>query len=108
MHFHAVPALVPHTLGRTLGGGRFDFKTTGIPDGKGGYVALREGDMIEYCVEVLADRDPSAGRPSARSETRVKTMVSLPEFVRWIDDTLQEERRIRQLDTQQRGVFDMK
>jgi len=106
--FHAVPATLPHTLGRTLGGGRYDFKTTGIPDGKGGYVTLKEGDMIEYCIEVLAGRDPSEGRPSARSETRVKTMVSLPEFVRWIDDTLQEERRIRQLDAQQRGVFEVR
>jgi hypothetical protein len=61
--------------------------------------------MIEYCVEVLAGA-PGSGRPSARSETRIKTMVSLPEFVRWIDDTLQEERRIRQLDAQQRGVFE--
>jgi hypothetical protein len=107
VHFHAVPALAPHTLGRTLGGGRFDFQTSGIHDGKGGYVTLKEGDMIEYCVEVLADRDRSSGRPSARSETRVKTMVSLSEFARWIDDTLQEERRIRQLDAQQRGVFEM-
>jgi hypothetical protein len=104
--FHAVPSPDPEKiLGRTLGGGRFDFKTTGIPDGKGGYRDLRPGDQIEFCVEVFADKNVDAGRPFARSETRVKTIVSLPEFARWIDDTLQEESRIRKLDAQQRGVF---
>ena len=52
--FHAIPDGNP--LPRTLGGGRFDFKTTGIPDGKGGLVTLKIGDQIEYCVEVFADK----------------------------------------------------
>ena len=68
---------------------------------------LKVGDQIELCIEVFAG-DPESGRPSARSETRVKTVVELPEFARWMDDTLQEERRVRQLDSKQRGLFDVK
>jgi hypothetical protein len=104
--FHAVPAFHAELLGRTLGGGRFDFKTTGIPDGKGGFVNLKEGDQIEYCIEVFADKNTKAGRPSSRSESRVKTMVSLAELERWIGDNVQEVRRIRELDAKQKGVFE--
>jgi hypothetical protein len=104
--FHAMPSFFPDLLGRTLGGGRFDFKTTGIPDGKGGFLTLKEGDQIEYCIEVFADKNLDAGRPSGRSETRVKTMVSLTELERWIGDNVQEVRRIRELDAKQKGVFE--
>ncbi len=102
--FHAVPSFHRDILGRTLGGGRFDFKTTGIPDGKGGFVLLKEGDQIEYCIEVFADKSTSAGRPSARSETRVKTMVSLTGLERWIRDYGQEVRRINDLYEKQKRV----
>jgi hypothetical protein len=107
IQFFAVPSPDAERVpGRLTGGGRFDFSTKGIPDGKGGYLDLHAGDLLEYYVEVFADRDPDAGRPSARSETRRKMVVTVPELVRWLDETLQEERRIRQLETKQRGVFD--
>jgi hypothetical protein len=107
VQFHAVPSLDPERLlGRTQGGGRFDFSTRGIPDGKGGYIDLNPGDELEYFLEVFADRDPNAGRPSARSEIRRKAVVTVTDLVRWLDDTLQEERRIRQLAARQHGVFD--
>ncbi|MCI0376806.1 MAG: hypothetical protein L0215_04320 [Gemmataceae bacterium] len=107
--FHAVPSLDPENLlPRTLGGGRFDFKTTGIPDGKGGLLVLKVGDQIEFCIEMYADKDGKSDRPVTRSETRVKTIVSLTDFARWMEDTLQEERRLRQLDAKQRGLFDEK
>lgn len=105
--FHAVPDPGP-ILPRSLGGGRFDLKTTGIPDGAGGYLKLKVGDQIEYCVEVFADKDAKAKRPSNRSETRFKTIVSEGDFALWISDSIQEERRIRQLDAKQRGLFDDK
>jgi hypothetical protein len=107
LQFHAVPSRDPERVpGRLQGGGRFDFSTRGIPDGKGGLLDLQPGDQLEYYVEVFADRDPGAGRPSARSETRRKTVVTVTELVRWLDETLQEERRIRHLETKQQGVFD--
>src|SRR5262249_31086076 len=89
--FHAMPSPDPmRFLGRTQGGGRFDFQTAKLP-------GVKVGDRIEYFVEVFADRNPDSDRPSARSETRVKLVVSAEDFARWIDETLQEERRIRQL-----------
>jgi hypothetical protein len=101
--FHAIPNGTP--LPRTLGGGRFDFKTTGIPDGQGGLLTLKVGDQIEYCVEILADKTGNLDRPSARSDTRVKTVVSFGDLERWLTDNLQEAQRIRQLDVKQRGLF---
>ncbi len=104
--FHAIALGTP--LPRTLGGGRFDFKTTGIPDGKGGLVNLKVGDQVEVCVEVFADKHGKTDRPSARSETRVKTIVSFGDLERWLAENLQEAQRIRQLDSKQRGLFDEK
>jgi hypothetical protein len=106
VQFHAVPSEDPEkTPGRMVGGGRFDFQTKGIPDGKGGYIDILPGDQLEYFVEVFADRDPHSGRPSGRSEVRRKVFVTGPELVRWLEDTVQEERRIRQLAERQLGVF---
>ncbi len=102
--FHAIAHGNP--LPRTLGGGRFDFKTTGIPDGQGGLLTLKVGDQIEYCVEVLADKSGNLDRPSARSDTRIKTVVSFGDLERWLTDNLQEAQRIRQLDVKQRGIFE--
>ncbi len=102
--FHAIPDGTP--LPRTLGGGRFDFKTTGIPDGKGGLLNLKIGDQVEYCVEVLADKTGKVDRPTARSDIRVKTVVSFGDLERWLADNLQEAQRIRQLDIKQRRVFE--
>jgi hypothetical protein len=106
VEFHAVDAVHPEKLGRTLGGGRFDLRSSGIPDDKGDLVVLRSGDQLEYFVEVFAGKDSDSGRPSARSETRRKSVVSAVELVRWLQDVLQEERRIKQLETKQRGVFE--
>ena len=50
-----------------LGGGRLHFKTTGIPDGKGGILKLNDGDKIEYLVEVHADL-PSKCAPGKDQE----------------------------------------
>jgi hypothetical protein len=104
--FHAVPSPNPDkVLGRQLGGGRYFLKTAGLVDAKGKKIELRKGDQVEYCVEVFADRDPQVGRPSARSETRVTTMVSDEEFLEWVNALQREEEQLRKLDKQQRGVF---
>lgn len=104
--FVALPSPDPERiLGRTIGGGRFHFKTAGIPDGKGGVLKLNDGDKIEYCIEVHADKGKNPGRPTARSETRVQSFGSFESLGRWIRDVAQEERRLRELDGKQRGVF---
>jgi hypothetical protein len=97
VQFHPVPspdlARVP---GRLEGGGRFDFQTRALQD-------LKVGDQLEYYVEVT-NREP--GTPKAgRSETRAKAVVTVPQLVQWIDSTLRQEDRIRQLELRQRGVF---
>ncbi len=104
--FYAVPSSDPkHVLGRLRGGGRLNFQTTNIPDGKGNFAALREGDQIEYCVEVHADRNAKSGRPFARSETRVKNIVSVEDFARWRYELSQEQERLTKLEAKQGGVF---
>src|SRR5439155_13904889 len=51
--FHAVPSPSPMTvLGRTLGGGRYFLETDGLIDATGAPLKVKEGDQIEYCVEV--------------------------------------------------------
>jgi hypothetical protein len=92
-------------LGRTLGGGRFHFKTAGIPDGKGGVIKLEDGDKIEYCIEVHADKGDTPGRPFTRSETRVQTLGTKQSLIQWIIGIAQEERRLRELDSKQRTIF---
>jgi hypothetical protein len=97
VQFHAVPSRDPERLlPRTDGGGRFDFQTRGLPD-------LKIGDRVEFFVEV-ANRDPNSPQVG-RSETRLKTVVTVPQLVQWIDATLRQEDRIRQLEQKQRGVF---
>lgn len=97
VQFHAVPSSDPeHRLPRTDGGGRFDFQTRALPD-------LKIGDRIEFFVEVT-NRDPDSPQVG-RSETRLKTVVTVPQLVQWIDATLRQEDRIRQLEQKQRGVF---
>lgn len=104
--FFALPSPDPERiLGRTTGGGRVHFKTKGIPDGKGGIVQLKDGDRIEYCVEIHADKGKNPGRPVVRSETRIQELGSTDGLIRWIRDLAQEERRLRELDAKQKGVF---
>jgi hypothetical protein len=100
--FHAVPDEKPFP--RTLGGGRFDFKTTGIQDGKGGLLNLKIGEQIEFYVEVVS----LSKNTTARSESRVKNIVSVVELVRWIEDNREEARRLQELDKKQRGLFEPK
>lgn len=100
--FHALPDEIP--LPRTLGGGRFDFKTTGIADGKGGLLNLKVGDQVEYRVEVIS----LSGNKSGQSESRVKTIVNLEELDRWFRENSQEYQRLQALDKKQRGVFEIK
>lgn len=97
VQFHAVPSTDPSRfLGRIEGGGRFDFQTRGLQE-------LQVGDKIEFFVEV-SNRQP--GEPKwGHSEVRLKAIVSVPQLVQWIDATLRQEDRLRQLEQRQRGVF---
>lgn len=98
VEFHAVGSTDPtERPGRLAGGGRFDFQTRALP-------GLKVGDTIEFYVEVFA-RGPEAERWPGRSESRVKTVVTEDQFLDWVVQTLQQERRIRQLEEQQQNVF---
>ena len=49
--FFAAPSPDPEKLlPRTVGGGRFDFKTAELSDSRGKRIELRPGDQIEYYV----------------------------------------------------------
>jgi hypothetical protein len=62
------------------------------------------GDHIEFAVEVFA-RNPALADQPGRSEVRAKAVVTQAQFVSWVLETLGHERRIRQLEARQRGVF---
>ncbi len=107
--FHAVPSPDPSKiLGRTLGGGRVFLKTKGLINMQGKTVKLQSGDRVEYCVEVFADKDSDAKRPSSKSETRVSTIVNELEFIAWLDNLTREQERLRNLESQQRTLFERK
>lgn len=97
--------LLPEADPSRKGGGRYDLKTKGLVGSGGELIKLKEGDQVEFCVEVFAGATGD-GRPSARSETRVTNVVGFDEFTRWIRDTVQEEHRLRTLEQGQRGVFE--
>jgi hypothetical protein len=98
VEFHAVPSPDPERIpGRLEGGGRFDLQTRRIP-------GLKIGDHLEFYLEVY-DQNPTPGREPGRSETRAKTIVTLPEVESWVRETLQEESRIRQLEGKQEDIF---
>ena len=97
--FHAVPPADPtRQLGRSIGGGRFDFQTRAIP-------GLKLGDVLEYYVEV-SDRHADPNRVAGRSPVRRKSVVTEAQFVEWVVQTVQQENRLRQLERQQRRVFE--
>jgi hypothetical protein len=99
--FHAVPPReVATQLGRSLGGGRFDFQTRGLPD-------IKMGDVLEYYLEAR-DRHDDPNRLPGRSVIRRKTVVSEGMFVEWLIHTVQQETRLRQVERQQRKVFEAK
>ncbi len=104
--FHAAPSPIPEILlGRTLGGGRYFMKTEGLIDVKGP-VQLKSGDQIEFCVEVFAMKgDRKEAVPSARSETRVSTVMDQKEFTAWIQNVGKEDERVKALELLQKGVF---
>jgi hypothetical protein len=104
VEFHAVPSPDPDRVGGREGGGRFDFQTRGIPDGKGGLLDLKEGERIEYYVEVF-DRIPDPDRPPGRSEVRVKTIVSIADWLAWKREKERQEERLNLLAAKQRGLF---
>lgn len=85
-------------LGRSLGGGRFDFQTRAIP-------GLKIGDVLEYYVEAR-DRHDDKNRLPGRSVIRRKTIVTEAQFVEWLVHTVQQENRLRQVEKQQKKVFE--
>lgn len=98
VEFYAIPSPDPdRTWSGTEGGGRFDFQTRSLP-------GLKVGDRVEFYVEAF-DRNPDPEREPGRSESRVKTIVTLPELERWVHQVVQEESRIRGLERGQHGVF---
>lgn len=99
--FTAFPANEPGELSGTRGGGRYDFDSTGIPDGQGGLILLQPGDRIQFFVEVFGRADPN-GRPG-RSILREKEVVSIKDFLAWLERKEDQKERIRQLEEKQRG-----
>ncbi|HQR08367.1 MAG TPA: hypothetical protein PLN21_16175 [Gemmatales bacterium] len=85
-------------LGRSLGGGRFDFQTRAIP-------GLKIGDVLEYYLEAR-DRHDDTNRLPGRSVVRRKTIVTEAQFVEWLVHTVQQENRLRQVEKQQKKVFE--
>jgi hypothetical protein len=110
--FYAMPSVNPDTiLGRTTAGGRYflETKDNALIDSKGNPLKLKSGDQIEYCVEVFAmEREPKGSTPSARSETRVATMMSQEDFGSWMRRVGEEDERVRQLFLHQKGIFERK
>jgi hypothetical protein len=98
VEFHPVPSPDPdRILGRIEGGGCFDFQTRPIR-------GVEIGDQIEFCIEVFA-RNPALEKFPGRSETRIKTFVTVPQFMDWIRQTISHETRLRHLESRQRTVF---
>jgi hypothetical protein len=100
--FHAVAA--PKPLPRMEGGGQFDFKTNELSDARGNRIELRPGDQLEFFVEVFNRNPDGSEAVVGRSETRVKTVVTASEFLRWAFESLQEENRVRQIAARQAGI----
>jgi hypothetical protein len=100
--FFAKPSEDPDTLGGIEGGGRYDFDSAGIPDGKGGLLKLQEGDRIQFYVEVFGRADPD-GVPG-RSAIREKEVVNERDFWAWLERKEDHKERIRQLEERQHAV----
>ncbi len=103
--FFTRPSDDPDWLDGTEGGGRYDFDSAGIPDGKGGLLRLQEGDRIQFYVEVFGRADPD-GVPG-RSALREKEVVNQKDFWAWIEKKEDHKERIRALEEKQRGVSGM-
>ncbi|MFT3882815.1 MAG: hypothetical protein QM703_24570 [Gemmatales bacterium] len=96
--FALPPEDASRELGRSLGGGRFDFQTRAIP-------GLKIGDVLEYYLEAR-DRHDDKNRLPGRSVVRRKTIVTEAQFVEWLVHTVQQENRLRQVEKQQKKVFE--
>jgi len=98
--FHAIPSRRKEELGRTEGGGRWDFHISALKN-------LQPGDKIEYFVEVFDNHpDTAAGRRApGRSEVWVKTMVTAAEFDVARKEKEAQERKLRELKDKQTNVF---
>lgn len=97
--FFALPPDDPaKQLGRSLGGGRFDFQTRALP-------GLKVGDVVEYYIEAR-DQHNDPNRLPGRSVVRRKTVVTEANFVEWLVHTVQQENRLRQVEKQQKKVFE--
>jgi hypothetical protein len=107
--FHAAPSINENTtLGRTVGGGRAFLDTSGLRDGKGA-ATLKSGDQIEYCIKIFAaHREPPEATPFAVSESRVSTVLSDKEFDAWLAQLGEEDKRLKQLEAKQKGIFESK
>jgi hypothetical protein len=100
--FSTKPPASPDALPDTEGGGRYDFLTTGIPDGKGGLLDLKEGDRIQYYVEAYGKADPD-GTPG-RSAIREKEVVDVKSYLAWLQKKEDLKERTRLLEEQQRAA----
>ncbi len=100
--FFTRPSGDPDQLGDLEGGGRYDFDSSGIPNGKGGLLRLQEGDRIQFYVEVFGRADPE-GAPG-RSAVREKEVVNQRDFWAWIEKKEDHKERIRRLEEEQRGL----
>ena len=97
--FFALPPDDPSKqLGRAMGGGRFDFQTRALP-------GLKVGDVVEYYIEAR-DQHNDPNRLPGRSVVRRKTVVTEAAFVEWLVHTVQQENRLRQVEKQQKKVFE--
>src|SRR5262249_42334334 len=86
----------------TEGGGTYDFELTGISDGMGGRLKLREGDRVQFFVEVFSKADPD-GTPG-RSVIREKEVVSEKGYSDWFVQKISLTERTRELEERQRGA----
>jgi hypothetical protein len=100
--FWTRPPASPDALPDTEGGGRYDFLTTGIPDGKGGLLDLKEGDRIQYYVEGFGKADPD-GTPG-RSAIREKEVVDVKTYLAWLQKKEDLKEKTRLLEEQQRAA----
>jgi len=100
--FFLKPAASPDDIAGTQGGGRYDFSSTGIPDGKGGLLQLREGDRIQFFVEVFDRARPDG--PAGRSAVREKEVVNQSDYLTWLTRKEDLKERTRTLEEQQRQV----
>jgi hypothetical protein len=92
----------PDSLPDKEGRGRYDFQIDGIPDGRGGYLQLKEGDRIQFYVEAFGKADPDG--PPGRSTVREKEVVGRAAYLSWLERKDDLKERTRYLEEQQRGV----